>query len=97
MVDYQGKLDDVADYTADAAAGSMAIAVIDFGNVKEDETKIGIGFGISSNTYGAGTVSSTALGVGLKYGIDDDTAAVAKAWKGSNGAYGAGIGGIMKF
>ena len=90
LAEYQIKLDDVADYTADVAAGNMAIAAIDFGTTGKGVTEIGMGIGYSSANYGSGSVSSVAGGLGIKHGITDEDALIGKVWLGEHGAYAVG-------
>jgi hypothetical protein len=72
----------------------MAVAAIDFGNLAEGETEIGGALGVSSSINGG---NSFAGAVGVKYGVDDQTAAIAKGWVGQNGNMAAAVGGTFRF
>ena len=69
------------------------MAVIDFGSVCEGETAGGIGIGYAHSFDG----SSTAGALGIKHGLTDDTAVVAKGWGASSDSYGGGLGLVHKF
>jgi hypothetical protein len=88
-------LQNYGEFMVDSAAGAMAVSTIDFGTVKTEELEIGVGVGMSGGNYIDET--SFAAGVGFKYGIDDETAAVAKGWASQHGNYGAGAGVVWKY
>jgi len=95
ILNLSNDLHNYGEYMVDSAAGSAAIATIDFGSVKEDELEIGVGVGMS----GGHSIdeNSFAAGVGLKYGIDDTTSGIAKGWISQHGNYGAGAGVVFKY
>ncbi len=97
LAEYQEKLDDTFQYTADAAAGNMATAAIDFGTVGMGQTEGGIGLGISGGDYGGSTVRGYAIGIGVKHGISDTEALIAKGWYAGNDSYAIGGGMTKRF
>jgi len=90
-------LQENADYSADTAAGGIAVASIDFGTVKEGETEVGAGIGYSAGDFTYMKSDSFAGAVGIKHGISDQDALIGKAWYGSNGGYAVGAGVTHKF
>jgi len=89
-----GQMDGLAEFMGDSAAGSMAVATIDFGTVHTDELEIGVGVGMSGGDY---IDTSFAGGIGAKYGITETTSAIGKVWMSNHGNYGAGAGVVFKY
>ena len=97
MEQYQVSLQEASDYTADTAAGGIAVSAIDFGTVGVGETEIGMGVGYSSGDFSYMSVDSFAGAIGIKHGLTEQDAAIGKAWYGSNGGYAIGAGLTHKF
>ncbi len=98
LAEYQARTDDLAQYTASAAAGAVALSTIDFGASYEGSLEVGVGFGVSgTRNYGSSHLTGYAGAAGMKYGINDKDSVIVKAWVGDHKSYGMGGGLTRRF
>ena len=82
------------EFTSSVNANNQALAAIDFGNTAKGVTQGGVGFGVAD----WGTVRNYGTAVGVKHGIEDDTAIIIKGSYATGGdASGVGIGFVHTF
>ncbi len=92
---------DLGDFTADVAAGSMAVSAIDFGTVAKGHYSLGVGVGYAKGDH-QNDYSSWAGAVGIKYGVGEVSKDVymsldAKGWISGNSNAAAGAGAVFDF
>ena len=97
----QGQIGDLGEYTSDVAAGSMAVASVDFGDVAEGHFSVGFGMGYSNANYN-NNYNGWAGAAGVKYGAGEVSPNVymsvdAKGWISPNGNAAASAGVIFDF
>ena len=80
------KAKEATEYYEDLAAGSAALAAVDFGTTAKGVTELGFGIGHSSSFDGSSTVGA----LGAKYGLTDTEASIVKGWYSGNESYAIG-------
>ena len=93
---------DLGEFTADVAAGSIAVSAIDFGTVQAGHYSIGMGIGYASSDDYRQNYDSWAGALGIKYGVGEVAQDVylsvdAKGWVSSHGNVAMGAGAVLDF
>jgi len=93
---------DLGEFTADVAAGSIAVSAIDFGTVQAGHYSIGMGIGYASSEDYRQNYDSWAGALGIKYGVGEVAQDVylsvdAKGWVSSHGNVAVGAGAVLDF